>query len=351
MGKKKYKVESDFEDLRGNPEDAPDLDVDLNDSDNPIINAALSDVDDNWKPPSNGDDKDENDDDDLGNIDDDGGDEDDLDEIDSDSYEEVDEDDSEDDEDEEEDDKYSKRVQKRIDRERDLRQADRADSDARIAKLERRIELRDAKDELAKEKREAEVKLRSLRKEKLAAKEDGNSEEEIDVDDKILDIKADLKAKEIGLSQQIKDLENDDGDAASPATTAPLAGQKWLGKYPEFHTNSQFKKVVLSADRMVADRGFDKNTDKYYAAMEDILRPQFPSIIKKKAATKTKRKGSKRSAVGSTTKAGTRRSGRTRTRRGVVRLTKADQEQMEVFGMDPKNPDHIKNWAENKAGD
>jgi len=102
---------------------------------------------------------------------------------------------------------------------------------------------------------------------------------------------------------------------------------------------------------MVAARGLDKNTSEYYEEMEKILAPQFPEIVKiakkstkgdevKKAAKK------RRSAVGGTTKAGTRKG----TRRGVIRLTKADQKNMEIFGLDPKNPNDAKAYAAEKRG-
>ena len=50
MGKR-YKVESDFDDLHGNPADAIDLDVDMTDTDNPIIQAALNGDEDDYQPP------------------------------------------------------------------------------------------------------------------------------------------------------------------------------------------------------------------------------------------------------------------------------------------------------------
>ena len=102
---------------------------------------------------------------------------------------------------------------------------------------------------------------------------------------------------------------------------------------------------------MVSGRGLDKNTDKYYEEMEKILAPQFPEIVKlaKTSTRRQKRKAGakrKRGAVGGTGKAGTKRGA---TRRGVIRLTKSDQEQMEVFGMDPTNAKDIKAWADSKG--
>ena len=132
-------------------------------------------------------------------------------------------------------------------------------------------------------------------------------------------------------------------------------GQKFLEKYPEFHTNAQFRNVLLLTDKSVAARGFDKNTEEYYAEIEKVMKPQFPKIIRGAKITTKGRKGKKpgnkkRSAVGSTQKAGTRRSSnKNRSRRGRIRLTKVDQKNMEIFGMDPTNPADAKAWAEGKG--
>jgi len=348
MGKKTYVVESDFDDLHGDPDNAPDLELDLSDSDNPIIQAALSGEDDNWTPPEeDGQDEEEDEAKDEDGVEDDDQDDDDEDsEEDSDDDEdEEDEESEEDDEEEDEDGKYSRKVQKRIEREREARRRDNDASSRRIATLERKGELRDARDTFREEEQSAKTKLSVLRKKKIAALDDGETEQVVDIDEEILDIKADLKAKQIALKQQEADVDND--DSANDSTSTPAEGQKFLTKYPQFHSSKSFRDVVLLTDKSVAARGFDRNTPDYYEEMENILRPQFPKIIKKATKVTVKRK-KKRSAVGSTTKAGTRRS-TTRSRRGVVRLTKEDQKQMEVFGMDPHNPVEAKAWAESKG--
>lgn len=350
MGKK-YVVESDFEDLHGNPDDAPELELDMSDAENPIIKAALSGEDEDWKPPEDDDqdDSDDSEDEDEDDDDDDLDEDSDEDEDDEDEDDGDEDDDEEDEDDDEDDEKYSKKVQKRIDRERDLRLQEKKDSDRRFAKLEKQIKLRDAKDEFITAKQDANKQLAKLRKKKIAALDEGETSTVVDIDDEILDIKADLKAKELELDQTEKAVDNDDTEDMGASKT-PAEGRKFLEKYPQFHTNSQFRNVVLSTDKSVAARGFDKDSPEYYAEMEDILRLQFPAIIKKKAV-KVRRKGKKkRSAVGSTTKAGTRRtSKKTTRRRGRIRLTKTDQEQMAIFGLDPTNPVDAKAWAENKG--
>ena len=363
----KYQVESDFDDLHGDPADAVDLDVDLSDSDNPIIQAALANKgDDDYVPPKEEkDDKDDKDGEPEKFIDDDG--DDDLLELDGD-----DDDDGDDGDDEGEDDgddgddegdadgddgdegadkkgAWSKKVQARIDRERDLRLSDNAASNARIAELERTNELFRAQSTFKEDQRTADQDLRALRKKKASAIEEGDTEAQVDIDDKILDIKSERKVK----AYELKQLENDIDKGVTTTvdgSNTPAAGAKWLEKYPQFHTNQQFQKTVLQADKMVAGRGLDKNTDKYYVEMEKILAPQFPEIVKvAKTTKKPKRRADtkrRRSAVGGTGKAGTKRGAN---RRGVIRLTKKDQEQMEVFGMDPHSPKDIKAWADSKG--
>lgn len=357
MGKNSYVVESDFDDLHGNPDDGSDLELDL-DSKNPIVQAALSDED--WTPPDNDDKDDKGDkpdddekDDDLDDLeeleDDDDSESDDDDEGDED---EDDEDDSEDDDSEDDRQKNSKNVQKRIDREIALRRQAEARADQRIAKMERRLELRDAKDDFREDQVAAESKLQKLRKRKVEALEEGESEKVVDIDDQILDIKADRKAAQLELKRREKEIDSDD---SAPAGT-PEEGRRWIEKYPQFHTNKQFNLVALQADKMCAARGLDKTTPEYYEEMEKILAPQFPEIVK--LATKTtkreknkKNAKKKRSAVGSTTKAGTRRKAATKRGRRVITLTKTDQANMVIFGMDPHDPEQVKHWAASKIQD
>lgn len=355
MGKK-YVVESDFDDLHGNADEAPDLELDLSDSENPIIQAALDgdDKDADWTPPKEDDEEEDKDDQEDSDGEDDDEDQDDTDDEDSDEDETDDDEedgedeDSDDDEDEDEDDvKYSKKVRARIAREREARRRDKEDSDRRIRKMEKKLELRDARDDFSRAEKEAEAKLRKLRKQKVEAIDEGDTSKQVDIDDQILDIKADVKTKQIELKNAEASIDDDDDSDSNSGT--PAEGQKWLSKYPQFHSNSQFRNVVLLTDKAVAARGFDKDSPEYYEEIEKILRPQFPAIIKKKSTKVTNKRTvkKKRSAVGSTTKPGTRR--KTRSRRGVVRLTKQDQVNMQTFGMDPTNPADAKAWAESKG--
>lgn len=370
-----YTVESDFDDLHGDPAEPVDLEVDLSDSDNPIIKAFIDGKDDDdYVPPKE--DKDDDDakgkkkgkkddkfidddeeDDTLVELDDDEEEEEDLDDDDEEEEEGEEEEDDDDEEEEEEDDDepgkkgYSKKVQARIDRERDIRLASEATSNARIAKLERENKLFKAQSTFKEEGIESDRKLRALRKEKAEAIDEGDTEKQVDIDDKILDIKSDRKVKQFEL-KQLEDSIDDEADDEAGSVGTPAAGQKWLEKYPQFHSNKKFQRGVLLADKMVAGQGLDKNTDKYYREMEKILAVQYPSIVKltKVTTAKNKRKAAaakkkKRGAVGGTQRAGTRRA-----RSGVVRLTKSDQEQMEIFGMDPKNVKDVKAWADSKAG-
>jgi hypothetical protein len=353
MGKKNYQIESDFDDLRGNPDDAVDLEVDFSDTDNPIIKAALEEgsEDENWTPPKDDEDQDDGkklddeDDDDLEDLEDnDEGDEDD-------DEEDAGDDDEEDDDEDEDDGKYSKNVQKRIDRERNRRKAEREAADARISKLERENAVIRKENAVNAAKAKAESELAKLRKAKVDAKEEGDTEKEVEIDEKILDVKTELRVAESELKIAQESL---DSDTNAVTDGTPPAGLKWLQKYPQFHTNQQFQKVVLTADRMVSDRGFDRNTDSYYEEIEKICAVQFPEIVKpakkqtRKGKTQATARKKRRSAVGGTSKAGARKASRTRS--GQIRLTKADQHQMEVFGMDPRNPDHIREWASNKTG-
>ena len=342
MGKRKYVVESDFEDLHGTPDEDQDLD-----SDNPIIRAAFGeDVDEDWQPPVDEDedsDEDENEDEDEESDED----EDEDDESDEDS----DEDDDEESDDDDEESRYSKKVQARIDREREIRKRDVAKARRENAELRARLDLSDARDEWREKEGELNGKLKELRAKKRDAKEEGDTDAELDIDDKILDLKAEIREGQSDLKRRQQDLKDgkfkvEDEDEDNHET--PEVGQKWLGKYPEFHSNRKFRDAVLKADEMVAGLGeFDRNTNAYYEKIEEILAPAFPSIVNIRKA-KISKKRRKKPAVGSSGKPGAKRRPGQRRRRGKIVLTKTDQRHMKIFGMDPRNPEHVKNWIENK---
>ena len=373
MSKDRYTVDSDFDDLHGDPAEIDELEVDLSDADNPIIRAFVDgEADDDYVAPEDDDDgkkgkkapkedkfiDDDQDDDTLEELDDDDDDGEEEEEDDDEPAKKKkgkkkasddDDDDGEEEEEElDEEEEWSRKVQKRIDRERDLRVSDNAESNRRFAKLERENKLFRAQTQYDKDQTDADSKLRRLRKDKAEAIEEGNTSKQVDLDDQILDIKSDRKVKQFEL-KQLEDSIDDDVDDTTGGRGTPPAGQRWLEKYPQFHTNKQFQNTVLQADKMVAGRGLDRNTDKYYEEIEKILQPQYPDIIKAvKVTKKPRRKAPKkrgRSAVGGTQRAGTQR-----TRKGVIRLTKTDQEQMEIFGMDPKDVKDVKAWADSKAG-
>lgn len=349
MGKKgRYAVESDFEDLHGNPAEDVDLDVDLSDSDNPIIRAfAGEDDDESWTPPADDDELEEDEEDGEEEDEEDDESEDDG-EADDEESEEDDDDEGDDDEEEEDgDERYSKKVQKRIDRERDARRREREASDRRYRRLEKRLELRDAKDEWRDKQSDINDKLKDLREKKTEAIEEGDTAAQVDIDEQILDLKAEIKAGKERLATLQKDLENDDADTGRET---PPTGQRWLEKYPEFHSNPKFRNAVLRADEQVADLGLDKNTDAYYTKIEEIVGVSFPDIVKtRKPKTTVKKKRRKKPAVGGGSKAGSSARKRTTSkRRGRVRLTKQDQANMRIFGMDPSNAEHVKAWAESK---
>jgi len=346
-GKDRYQVESDFEDLHPESigDDDHDLSVDLSDPDNPIVRAYEEGVerDDDWTPP---DDDQDPDDEDLD------GDEDDTEEDDGES------DDDHDDNDDDEDGNYSRNVRKRIKREQNLREdaERRAEAlEARLGKVEQRLSVQDSADELQKLEAETESKVKELRDRKRRALDDGDVDAQIEIDEQILDAKAELKAKQIELRtrrETASDL-GDPDDRLVPSGT-PKPGLAWLKKHPEFHSDSRFRNAVLGADKYVASLGYDRNTTEYYEVLERHVKGEFPDYFKprnRKGDNVDVRSGKSRrkSAVGGTgTESGQRR-GSQRTRRGQVRLTKADQENMRRFNLDPTNPEHCKQYAANKS--
>lgn len=336
----KYDIESDFEDLHGTEanEDEGDVTVDLNE--NKIIQAAMEDSDNDLDYEND----DQKDDDLFGDIEpqleDEGDDE-----------GEEEEEEGEDEVDEEEDDddaKYSKNVKKRIDRERrranrerELREA----TQVRLDRIEAREDARANKDSFNEFEQETTGKLSDLRKKKAQAIEEGDTEAQMDIDDQMLDLKADLRTRKSSLDEataRLDDIKDTTDGIEVDVTKLGAKAQAWIAAHPEFNTDGKFRRAVLAADNFITTSGSNPNTKKHYEKLEGLIAKDYPDYFPKKrsskrnkpAVTETGRKASKKFT-------GSRR-------RGKVTLTSADKENMRRFSLDPSNPEHLRQYAANK---
>jgi len=340
---RKYQVESEFADLHENVDPfGDDVEVDIEDSDNEIVKAALRDEKDSLKAKDGQPDEDDDDlfDDISPTLPDD------FDEEDEDGQDEDgdEEEDTEDEDDEEDADSYSKKVRKRIEREK--RRADRERErrealEQRFSKIEAKLAQQANEDAYNLRKDEIEGKIAELKKKKAEAYENGDTDAQVEIDDQMLDLRTELRFEKSKLkeAQETKAELDSSDDGIDYDKLAPKA-REWVEAHPSFKSDKRFQRAVLAADSLISSKGSNPNTDKHYEKIQSLVEDEFPQYFDKK----TQRPRRKPPVQESGRKAPTKRSRRP----GKVVITRTDKANMMRFGLDPQNPKHIREYARNK---
>ena len=245
------------------------------------------------------------------------------------------------------DSEYSKSVRKRIARERAVtsRERDRANRlEQRLDRIERKLTSTKDDAEFETLKTETTSKLTDLRSQKLKAMEEGESEKVIEIDDKILDLKTELKAKEL-MRKEVEDVVDD--TTSEVKDTMPPKAQEWIDLHPEYESDPKFRRAVLGADRIVNAEGYNINTDEYYQEISKILAKRFPDYIDEEdlGEEKPQRRKTRRSPTTGVSRGGTQVSSKVNLRKGRVTLTPKDRRQMLRFGLNPNSKEDVAAFA------
>jgi len=250
---------------------------------------------------------------------------------------------------EEEDDEgdYSARVKKRILREKkraDRLQTQLSENESRLARLEQRWEAEADEKKLTEKRQSAEEQLTKLRSEKKAALEEGDTDKQIEVDEKILDLKAELRVAESEAREARRRLDESKAtgeviDGIDLAKLPPKA-REWIDAHPQFRTDAKFRRAVLAADNYLVARGLNHQQAEYWKKLESEVSEDFPRYFRKE--TKITRKPTSSTA-------GSKGAGpESAQRKGKIRITADDKRNMIRFGMDPNNRDHLREFAQAK---
>lgn len=125
---------------------------------------------------------------------------------------------------------------------------------------------------------------------------------------------------------------------AAPPIPAQTKGwmdrNRWF-KHPNFQRETQ---AAVAIDRLLASKGYDPNTPEYFAEMDKRIHAEFSHLAP--AAPKVAA-----APVVQQTTTGLAQP----VNRGKVRLTRDDLANMERFGMDPKDPKALREYAMNKV--
>lgn len=337
MSTKNYDVQSDFGPLHGDPFSEDDLHDE--EVDNPLTRAAKKQINQEEDPELDIDEKFEVDED-----------EEEPEEDDTESEgDEEDDSEAESEEDEDEDDSYSGKVKKRILREKkrsDRLQNQLSETEARLARLESRWEAEADEAKLSKVKEESESKLSDLRAQKKEALEEGDTDKVMELDEQIFDLRADLRSAETQAKEARQRLDENKGggeviDGIDLGKLPPKA-REWIDSHPQFRSDDKFRRAVLATDNYLASKGLNHQSADYWQKLEREVAEDFPQYFKKKPTVRRK------PASATSGSKGVGRSAEVDRKRGKVRITSEDKQNMIRFNLDPNNRDHVREYAASK---
>lgn len=242
--------------------------------------------------------------------------------------------------------------------EKRLARADRLleESRTQIAELQARDRDREAKDTLAAStaefntfKTDAEGKLATLKAKKVAAKENGETAEEVDLDDQIIDLKTELRTREREHEAAKKNVEQaSKRKVASQITLTKVA--QWKRKNRRYETDPNFAAAVNGIDAELARGGSNPESDEHYAEIDRRLKKLFPG--KKVPPRRHPSQQIEREESPSTR----RQAGdaRVTVKGGKIKISPAKLARVKTnmvrFGLDPSNKKDLQDYILNNPG-
>lgn len=189
-----------------------------------------------------------------------------------------------------------------------------------------------------------EDKKKGLKKKLIEARDEGNSTEEIDIEEELAEVRIDIRIAKDRQERLGKD-DKDDSDGAQPRRATPQGptaeGTKWLAKNSHRMTDPAFNLETQKFDLEITREGeIDPNSPEYFNELERRLKIAMPDKYKPKGSGKGRGRSGRKGSGGSniaapTSQRGTRRGGEKQTQ-----LTAADKKQMRTFQLDPTNKQH-----------
>lgn len=210
-------------------------------------------------------------------------------------------------------------------------------------------------------KRLLEMERKEARELLKDARDDGDSDKELEAEEKIraLEKRAGvIEDAENGLqraAQELKDKPASKADGDGPKNSE--AAERWLQANSEWWNNNKDfaieRNAVLTIDEQLTDEGYDPNSDEFTTEMAKRLARKFPDLpVRTASGKRVIPKGKRRRG---------RRAGATEAGRGDdvsrkpkptaknTRLTQEDYRVMAKFGMDTKDENVLAEYRRNKA--
>jgi hypothetical protein len=104
----------------------------------------------------------------------------------------------------------------------------------------------------------------------------GDSEKIVELQDKLITAKMELK----GLATELKTVQKP--SEFQPVIRQPQISDKaaeWIASYPEFNTDELFHNAAITVNNQLLREGFDANLDEFYEELSQRLSKRFPEVF------------------------------------------------------------------------
>lgn len=175
--------------------------------------------------------------------------------------------------------KFEKRIERsnRLIEEVRLQNRELAD---RLNQREQADKLASSESEYNAFKGKTETDLTRLKKELVAATENGETEKQIDLQDKITDLKADLRAK-TNEFETAKAAVTESSKRKQVSTIVATKVNQWKRRNPRYSTDAAFASVVNGLDAALIQSGSDNESDTHYKELDKKLHKLYPELAPK----------------------------------------------------------------------
>lgn len=251
-----------------------------------------------------------------------------------------------------EDDEYSKKVRARIQRATRSEKAAKQEADYWKQQAEslaaRQTSL--SKETLERNVEQADAKIEQTLQALEQAVELGNTKDQVKLTAELTDFKAEKIQSELELQNlpESGNLQPFSGKVESESTEQSLA-DKWMNERSDWYGARGFDRQTRLAnriDREVMQEGYDPNSAEYFEELDARLAEKLPDLYTDADDGNTQdRRRPKRSPVAPV---GGADGSRQRSSSSKVELGKEDFANMRRFGLDPNNPEVLKEYARSK---
>lgn len=180
--------------------------------------------------------------------------------------------------------------------------------------------------------------------------EDGDTAAQVDANEKLADAKGDIKVLDARHTAAKINVEEKKTQRTG-STIVKTKSAQWVRKHSRFNTDASFKATAQTVDSQVAAEGFDPETDDYYKEIDKRMARFYPKEFQLARKTNEVPPVRKKPPVsGTRNDAGQKKpvktSGPFKVQNGKVILTSRNLQTMRDFGLDPTNPNDVRDFVQ-----